>query len=229
MTDNYIGVLIKKTNGKITSAESLGVRKLIKNTSYSSTWEMASGECSYGDYAKKHKDGYLYSHEDYTYPWENNTYSITLKYYPTNKKLEMTKSQLERFKIRKQEDLSDSLKSFLKNISEIIADLNKFMLLIQDGIKLDKKITGNELVFLCDYYKVSIPLRTRGYYMNKLYSVVPTKLENNSVQAIKYCSEGKFNLDILHRTLDHLLEVINPEVVTPEDEEAFNYLFKKAA
>lgn len=225
---NYIGVLINKTNGKITAAQSLGIRKLIKNTSSNSVWEMANGECSYGDYAKQHRDGYLYNHKEHTCPWENNIYSITLKYYPTNKPLEMTKSQLERFKIRKQEDLSDSLKSFLKNISEIIADLNKFMLLIQDGIKLDKKITGNELVFLCDFYKVSIPLRTRGYYMNKLYSVIPTKLENNSVNAIKYVAEGKLNLDILYKTLDNILEVINPEVAV-EDQETFNYLFKKAA
>lgn len=229
MTDNYIGVLIKKTNGKITSAQSLGIRQLIKNTSSNSVWEMANGECSYGDYAKQHKDGYLYNHQEHTCPWENNIYSITLKYYPTHKPLEMTKSQLERFKIRKQEDLSDSLKSFLKNLNEIVADLNKFTSLIQDGIKLDKKITGNELVFLCDFYKVSIPLRTRGYYMNKLCSVIPTKLENNSVNAIKYVAEGKLNLDILYRTLDNILEAINPEVVTPEDEEVFNYLFKKVA
>ena len=101
--------------------------------------------------------------------------------------------------------------------------------MIQDGIKLDKKITGNELVFLCDFYKVSIPLRTRGYYMNKLYSVIPTKLENNSVNAIKYVAEGKLNLDILYKTLDNLLEAINPEVVTAADQEAFNYLFKKVA
>lgn len=226
---NYIGVLINRTNGKITSAQSLGIRKLIKNTSTNSVWEMSNGECSYGDYAKQHKDGYLYNHQEHTCPWENNIYSITLKYYPTNKPLEMTKSQLERFKARKQEDLSDSLKSFLKNLSEIIADLNKFTSLIQDGIKLDQKITGNELVFLCDFYKVSIPLRTRGYYMNKLYSVIPTKLENNSVNAIKYVAEGKLNLKILYKTLDNLLETINPEVVTVEDQEAFNYLFKKAA
>lgn len=225
---NYIGVLINRTNGKITSAQSLGIRKLIKNTSSNSVWEMANGECSYGDYAKQHRDGYLYNYTEHTCPWENNIYSITLKYYPTHKPLEMTKSQLERFKIRKQEDLSDSLKSFLKNISEIIADLNKFMLLIQDGIKLDKKITGNELVFLCDFYKVSIPLRTRGHYMNKLYSVIPTKLENNSINAIKYVAEGKLNLKILYKTLDNLLETINPEVAV-EDQEAFNYLFKKAA
>ena len=228
MTNNYLGVLINRTNGKITSAQSLGIRKLIKNTSSNSVWEMANGECSYGDYAKQHKDGYLYNHKEHTCPWENNIYSITLKYYPTNKPLEMTKSQLERFKIRKQEDLLDSLKSFLKNLNEIIADLNKFTALIQDGIKLDKKITGNELVFLCDFYKVSIPLRTRGYYMNKLYSVIPTKLENNSVNAIKYVAEGKLNLEILYNTLDNLLETINPEVVTAEDQEVFNYLFKKA-
>lgn len=226
---NYIGVLIHRTNGKITSAQSLGIRQLIKNTSSNSIWEMANGECSYGDYAKQHKDGYLYNHKEHTCPWENNIYSITLKYYPTNKPLEMTKSQLERFKARKQEDLSDGLKSFLKNLSEIIVDLNKFTALIQDGIKLDKKITGNELVFLCDYYKVSIPLRTRGYYTNKLYSVIPTKLENNSVNAIKYVAEGKLNLDILYKTLDNLLEAINPEVVTAEDQETFNYLFKKVA
>ena len=226
---NYIGVLINRINGKITSAQSLGIRQLIKNTSSNSVWEMANGECSYGDYAKQHKDGYLYNHQEHTCPWENNIYSITLKYYPTHKPLEMTKSQLERFKARKREDLSDSLKSFLKNLSEIIADLNKFTSLIQDGIKLDKKITGNELVFLCDFYKVSIPLRTRGYYMNKLYSVIPTKLENNSVNAIKYVAEGKLNLKILYKTLDNLLETINPEVVTAEDQEAFNYLFKKVA
>lgn len=226
---NYLGVLINRTNGKITSAQSLGIRQLIKNTSSNSIWEMANGECSYGDYAKQHKDGYLYNHSEHTCPWENNIYSITLKYYPTHKPLEMTKSQLERFKARKQEDLSDSLKSFLKNLNEIVADLNKFTSLIQDGIKLDKKITGNELVFLCDFYKVSIPLRTRGYYMNKLCSVIPTKLENNSVNAIKYVAEGKLNLDILYKTLDNLLEAINPEVVTAEDQEAFNYLFKKAA
>ena len=226
---NYIGVLINRTNGKITAAQSLGIRKLIKNTSSNSVWEMANGECSYGDYAKQHKDGYLYNHQEHTCPWENNIYSITLKYYPTNKPLEMTKSQLERFKARQQEDLSDSLKSFLKNLSEIIADLNKFTALIEDGIKLDKKITGNELVFLCDFYKVSIPLRTRGYYMNKLYSVIPIKLENNSVNAIKYVAEGKLNLDILYKTLDNLLEAINPVVVAVEDQEAFNYLFKKAA
>ena len=141
----------------------------------------------------------------------------------------MTKSQLERFKIRKQEDLSDSLKSFLKNLNQIVADLNKFTALIEDGIKLDKKITGNELIFLCDFYKVSIPLRTRGYYMNKLYSVIPTKVENNSVNAIKYVAEGKLNLNILYKTLDNILEAINPVVVAVEDQEAFNYLFKKAA
>ena len=223
---NYIGVLINRTNEQITSAQSLGVRQLIKNTSSNSVWEMANGECSYGDYAKQHKDGYLYNHKEHTCPWENNIYSITVKYYPTSKPLEMTKSQLERFKTRKQEDLSDTLKSFLKNLSEIIGDLNKFTALIQDGIKLNKKITGNELVFLCDFYKVSIPLRTRGYYMNKLCSVIPTKLENNSVNAIKYAAEGKLNLDILHKTLDNLLQAINPEA---EDQEAFNYLFKKVA
>ena len=223
---NYIGVLINRTNEQITSAQSLGVRQLIKNTSSNSVWEMANGECSYGDYAKQHKDGYLYNHKEHTCPWENNIYSITVKYYPTSKPLEMTKSQLERFKTRKQEDLSDTLKSFLKNLSEIITDLNKFTALIQDGIKLDKKITGNELVFLCDFYKVSIPLRTRGYYINKLCSVIPTKLENNSVNAIKYAAEGKLNLDILYKTLDNLLQAINPEA---EDQEAFNYLFKKVA
>lgn len=223
---NYIGVLINRTNGQITSAQSLGIRQLIKNTSSNSVWEMANGEYSYGDYAKQHKDGYLYNHKEHTCRWENNIYSITVKYFPTNKQLEMTKSQLERVKIRKQEDLSDSLESFLKNLSEIIADLNKFTKLINDGIKLDKRITGNELVFLCDFYKVSIPLRTRGYYMNKLCSVIPTKLENNSVNAIKYAAEGKLNLDILYKTLDNLLETINPEA---EDQEAFNYLFKKVA
>jgi spore germination protein GerM len=226
---NYIGVYIKRTNGQITSAQSLGIRQLIKNTSSNSVWEMANGEYSYGNYAKRHKDGYLYNHKEHTCKWENNIYSITVKYYPTNKPLEMTKSQLERFKTRRQENLSDSLKSFLKNLSEIITDLSKFTALIQDGIKLDKRITGNELVFLCDFYKVSIPLRTRGYYINKLCSVVPTKLENNSVNAIKYAAEGKLNLDILYRTLDNLLETINPEVVTAEDQEAFNYLFKKVA
>ena len=223
---NYIGVLINRTNGQITSAQSLGIRQLIKNTSSNSVWEMANGEYSYGDYAKQHKDGYLYNHKEHTCRWENNIYSITVKYFPTNKQLEMTKSQLERVKIRKQEDLSDSLESFLKNLSDIIADLNKFTKLINDGIKLDKRITGNELVFLCDFYKVSIPLRTRGYYMNKLCSVIPTKLENNSVNAIKYAAEGKLNLDILYKTLDNLLETINPEA---EDQEAFNYLFKKVA
>ena len=226
---NYIGILINRTNGKITSAQSLGIRQLIKNTSSNSVWQMANGECSYGDYAKQHKDGYLYNHQEHTCPWENNIYSITLKYYPTHKPLEMTKSQLERFKIRKQEDLSDSLKSFLKNLNQIVADLNKFTALIEDGIKLDKKITGNELIFLCDFYKVSIPLRTRGYYMNKLYSVIPTKVENNSVNAIKYVAEGKLNLNILYKTLDNILEAINPVVVAVEDQEAFNYLFKKAA
>jgi spore germination protein GerM len=226
---NYIGLLINRTNGQITSAQSLGIRQLIKNTSSNSVWEMANGEYSYGNYAKQHKDGYLYNHKEHTCTWENNIYSITVKYYPTNKPLEMTKSQLERFKIRRQEDLSDSLKSFLKNLSEIITDLNKFTKLINDGIKLDKRITGNELVFLCDFYKVSIPLRTRGYYMNKLCSIIPTKLENNSVNAIKYAAEGKLNLDILYKTLDNLLETINPEVVTAEDQEAFNYLFKKVA
>lgn len=227
--NNYIGVLIRKKNGILTNATCLGIRELIKNNSHNSVWLQANGVCSYGHYAKQHSDGYLYSHEEHTDNWDGTTFSATLKYYPTNKPVQMTKSQFLREQVKKQEELLSSAKNFLCYLIKELKELEKFNQLVSEGIKQDKKITGNELVFLCDFYKIAIPLRTRGYYINKLCSVIPTKLEDNSVNAIKYVAEGKLNLNILYKTLDNLLQAINPEAINPEDQEAFNYLFKKVA
>ena len=94
--NNYIGVLIKRKNGILTNATCLGIRELIKNNSHNSVWLMANGVCSYGNYAKKHADGYLYSHEEHVDNWDNTTFSTTLKYYPTNKPVQMTKWQCYR-------------------------------------------------------------------------------------------------------------------------------------
>lgn len=226
--ENYIGVLIRKKNGILINATCLGIRELIKNNSHNSVWLQANGVCSYGNYAKKHPDGYLYSHEEYTDNWDGAVYSTTLKYYPTSKPVQMTKWQLERDQEERQEELLESAKMFLRNLSKEIAELDKFNQLISDGIKENKKITGEELVFLADYYKVNIPLRTRGYYLNKLHRVTATEIKDKEVQRITYAAEGKLNRDILYRTLDLILNEMYPEKVTVEEQEIFNQLFKIA-
>lgn len=226
--NNYIGVLIKRKNGVLTDATCLGIRELIKNNSHNSVWLQANGECSYGHYAKQHNDGYLYSHEEYTDNWDGTTFSTTLKYYPTNKPIQMTKSQLLRERVKKQEELLDSAKLFLHYLAKELVEIEKFNQLVSEGIKEDKKITGEELVFLADYYKVNIPIRTRGYYLNKLHRVTATEIKDKEVSRISYLSEGKLNKDILYRTLDLILNEMYPEEVTAEEQETFNRLFKVA-
>ena len=226
--NNYIGVLIKRKNGVLTNAICLGIRELIKNNSHNSVWLQANGQCSYGHYAKQHSDGYLYSHEEHTDNWDGTTFSTTLKYYPTNKPVQMTKWQLERDQIEKKEDLLESAKIFLRNLSKELIEIEKFNQLISEGIQQDKKITGSELVFLADYYKVNIPLRTRGYYLSKLYRVTATEIKDKEVLRINYAAEGKLNKDILYRTLDLIINEMYPEEVTVEEQETFNRLFKVA-
>jgi hypothetical protein len=226
--NNYIGVLIKRKNGILTNAVCLGIRELIKNDSHSSVWLQANGVCSYGHYAKQHSDGYLYSYEEHINTWDNSIDSATLKYYPTNKPIQMTKSQLKREQERKQEELLGSAKLFLHYLTKELVELEKFNQLVSEGIKQDKKITGSELVFLADYYKVNIPLRTRGYYLNKLHRVTATEIKDKEVLKISYLAEGKLNRDILYRTLDLILGEMYPEEVTAEEQETFNRLFKVA-
>jgi len=226
--NNYIGVLIKRKNGILTNATCLGIRELIKNNSHNSVWLQANGKCSYGHYAKKHTDGYLYSHEEYTDNWDGAVYSTTLKYYPTSKPVQMTKWQLERDQIEKKEDLLESAKIFLRNLSKELIEIEKFNQLVSEGIKQDKKITGSELVFLADYYKVDIPIRTRGYYLNKLHRVTATEIKDKEVSRISYLAEGKLNRDILYRTLDLIINEMYPEEVTVKEQETFNRLFKVA-
>jgi hypothetical protein len=226
--NNYIGVLIKRKNGVLTNAVCLGIRELIKNNSHNSVWLQANGVCSYGHYAKQHSDGYLYSHEEHINAWDNSIDSTTLKYYPTNKPIQMTKSQLLREQVKKQEELLTSAKNFLHYLIKELKELEKFNQLVSEGIKQDKKITGSELVFLADYYKVNIPLRTRGYYLNKLHRVTATEIKDKEVLRISYLAEGKLNRDILYKTLDLIVNEMYPEEVTAEEQETFNRLFKVA-
>jgi hypothetical protein len=226
--NNYIGVLIKRKNGVLTNAVCLGIRELIKNNSHNSVWLQANGVCSYGHYAKQHSDGYLYSHEEHINAWDNSIDSATLKYYPTNKPIQMTKSQLLREQERKQEEVFDSAKNFLHYLIKELKELEKFNQLVSEGIKQDKKITGSELVFLADYYKVNIPIRTRGYYLNKLHRVTATEIKDKEVLKISYLAEGKLNRDILYKTLDLIVNEMYPEEVTAEEQETFNRLFKVA-
>ena len=226
--NNYIGVLIKRKNGILTNATCLGIRELIKNNSHNSVWLMANGVCSYGHYAKKHTDGYLYSYEEHTDNYDGTIYSTTLKYYPTSKPIEMTRWQLDRDQKEKQEELLESAKIFLRNLSKVLKELEKFNQLVFEGIKEGKKITGEELVFLADYFKVDIPIRTRGYYLNKLHRVTATEIKDREVLRISYAAEGKLNKDILYRTLDLILNEMYPEKVTVEEQETFNRLFKIA-
>jgi hypothetical protein len=224
--NNYIGVLIERKNGVLTNAVCLGIRELIKNNSHNSVWLQANGSCSYGHYVKQHSDGYLYSHEEHTDKWDATTYSTTLKYYPTNKPMQMTKWQLKREQERKQEELLDSAKLFLHYLAKELVELEKFNQLVSEGIKQDKKITGSELVFLADYYKVEIPIRTRGYYLNKLHRVTATEIKDKEVLRISYATEGKLNRDILYKTLDLIVNEMYPEEVTAEEQKTFNRLFK---
>lgn len=142
--NNYIGVLIKRKNGILTNATCLGIRELIKNNSHNSVWLQANGVCSYGHYAKQHSDGYLYSHQEHISAWDSSIDSTTLKYYPTNKPIQMTKSQLLREQVKKQEELLDSAKLFLHYLAKELVEIEKFNQLVSEGIKQDKKITGRD-------------------------------------------------------------------------------------